>query len=268
MTYEYESRFALLPAYLALDTSVSMTEDGAFESAFEFLPKLLAEMNKSAVVNDKLRVEVITFDETAKVVFPLGTRDELKTWLEEKKGRPVVPDGNWTKYGAAFEKLREEIELGVQQIRSENYEGESYISYRPVVFFITDGDPNDDADSRCAAFARLTDAEFYSRPNIVCVGVGRATLDNLKEYGAGRYESPNGGYVAGNGKLALVSKDGVTPAAALGVIIPALVQSIITSVGNARADGPAGEGDMEDPFGCGGEELFDEDIFEVFEQDD
>ena len=268
MQYDNESRYALLPAYLVLDTSVSMSEDNAFESAFEFLPRLLSEMNKSAVVNDKLRVEVITFDEDAKVVFPLGTRDELKNWLEDKERAPITPSGNWTKYGAAFEKLREEIELGVRQIRSENYEGEYFIAYRPVVFFITDGDPNDDVNDRNAAFARLTDAGFKARPNIVCVGVGKATMEKLKDYGAGRYESPGGGYATGNGKLALVSKDGVSPAAALGIIIPALVQSIITSIGSARASGGAGDGDgMEDPFGGGGDDLFDEDVFDVFEQD-
>ena len=268
MSLECESRFALLPAYLALDTSVSMTEGGAFESAFEFLPKLLAEMNKSAVVNDKLRVEVVTFDETARVVFPLGTRDELKGWLQETKSRPVIPNGNWTKYGVAFDKLRDEIELGVRQIRSESYEGENYKAYRPVVFFITDGDPNDDKTIRDAAFARLTDAGFTSRPNVVCVGVGGATLEKIKQYGAGRYESPNGGYMTGNNNLALVSKEGVSPTAALGVIIPALVQSIIASVGNALTDEATADCDMEDPFGASGDVLFDEDVFEVFEQDE
>lgn len=261
-----ESRFALLPTYLALDTSVSMTEDGAFASAFGFLPKLLAEMNKSAVINDKLRVEVITFDETARVVFPLGTRDELKNWLDETKDRPVVPDGNWTKYGRAFDRLREEIEHGVTQIRSESYEGENYKAYRPVVFFITDGEPNDDESARNEAYARLTDAGFKSRPNIVCVGVGRASLEKLKDYGAGCYESPIGGYVTGNGKLTLVSRDGVSPTAALDAIIPALIQSVIASIGNVGAINATADDGMEDPFGENRDELFDEDVFEAFEQ--
>lgn len=267
MSTNQESRFALLPAYLVLDTSVSMALDEAFESAFEFLPKLLAQMNKSAVVADKLRVEVITFDETAKVVFSLGTREELKDWLEEKKTRPITPCGNCTSYGVAFEKLREEIEQGVQQIRSESYNGENYKAYRPVVFFITDGLPNDDKEKRDKAFASLTEAGFKSRPNIVCVGVGKATLEALKEYSAGRYQSPTNAYITGNSKLVLVSKDGVSPAAALDIIIPALVQSIIASVGNTQAEDEGGD-EMEDIFGSNEEPLFDDDIFDVFVQDD
>lgn len=269
MSTNQESRFALLPAYLVLDTSISMTEDEAFESAFAFLPKLLAQMNKSAVVADKLRVEVITFDETAKVVFPLGTREELNNWLEEKKANPITPCGDWTFYGTAFDKLREEIEKGVQQIKSECYtEGsisENYKAYRPVVFFITDGIPNDDKAKRDKAFASLTEAGFKSRPNIVCVGVGKATLDDLREYGAGRYQSSTKTYITGNSKLVLVSKDGVSPAAALDVIIPALVQSIIASVNNTQTE-DEGDDETEDPFGSN-DSLFEDDIFDVFEQD-
>jgi uncharacterized protein YegL len=265
MATEQESRFALLPAYLVLDTSASMGDDNAFESAFEFLPKLLTQMNKSAVVADKLRVEVITFDETAKVVFPLGTREELKNWLEEKKSKPIIPDGDWTKYGIAFDKLRAEIENGVQQIRSESYGGENYKTYRPVVFFITDGIPNDAKSSRDSAFASLTDEGFESRPNIVCVGVGKATLDQLKEYGAGRYQSPSNTYVAGNSKLVFISKDGVSPSAALDAIIPALVQSVTAPVGNAQATS-GDPNEMPDIFGGGDDPILYEDIFDVFEQ--
>jgi uncharacterized protein YegL len=269
MATEKESRFALLPAYLVLDTSASMGNDNAFNSAFEFLPRLLAQMDKSASVADKLRVEVITFDESAKVVFPLGTREELKNWLVGKKSNPITPNGDWTKYGIAFNKLREEIEHGVQQIRSESYGGENYKAYRPVVFFITDGFPNDDKAIRDTAFATLTDEGFKSRPNIVCIGVGKATLDGLKEYSAGRYQSPSNTYVTGNSKLVLVSKDGISPSVALDTIIPALVQSIIASVGNAQAtSGNPSDGDMDDPFGGSADDIFDDDIFDVFEQDE
>lgn len=268
MATENQGKYTLLPAYLVLDTSASMTEDDAFAAAFEFLPRMLAEMNKSAVVADKLRVEVVTFDEAARVVFPLGTRESLAKWLEEKESRPVVPDGNWTKYGVAFEKLREEIEHGVQQIRSESYAGEYFQSYRPVVFFITDGHPNDDSADRNSAFARLTDEGFRFRPNIVCIGVGKATLDDLRSYGAGKYKIESGEYRRGNTNLVLVAKDGVSSAAALGSIIPALLASVIASVRNAPAMTTDADDDgIVDPFGETEANLFgdDEDFEELFE---
>lgn len=261
---ETESRYALLPAYLVLDTSASMTEDDAFDAAFDFLPKVLREMNKSAVVSDKLRVEVITFDATARVVFPLGTRDELARWLDEKKGNPIHPDGGWTKYGVAFDKLREEIEQGVQQIRSESYEGEYFKSYRPVAFFVTDGVPNDDEAARASAFASLTDQGFKSRPNVVCVGVGKATHADLVDYGAGKYKSPTGSYTTGNSNLVLVAKDGVAPGAALGAIIPALVQSLVSSAVNAPTPGATDDDDdMADVFGGTDDDLFDDEDFDA-----
>lgn len=263
-----ESRYALLPAYLVIDTSASMNEDDAFDAAFDFLPKMLREMNKSAVVSDKLRVEVITFDETARVVFPLGTRDQLERWLEEKKSNPIYPDGNWTKYGEAFQKLREEIEQGVQQIRSESYEGEYFRSYRPVVFFITDGFPNDDDSSRASAFASLTDPGFKARPNIVCVGVGRATLADLVDYGAGKYKSPTGSYTTSNSNLVLVAKDGVAPGAALGAVIPALLQSLVSSAVNAAASGGSDDDDdLEDVFSVDDDLFDDEDFDALFDTD-
>jgi len=263
---EKEKRLALLPVYLVLDTSASMedTDDGKiFSAAFDFLPRLLEEMYKSAVVNDKLRVEVITFDSTAEVVFPLGTREALKKWIDEKKANPIIPEGGSTNYGVAFEKLREEIEYGFQQIHKESYGGESYDVFRPVVFFITDGLPNDSTEARNTAFKRLTDSGFKARPNIVCVGVGQATVDALKAYGAGRYKSQTGKYITGNSKFVLVAKDGVSPAAALSSIIPPLVLSIINSVGTIQSTNDAND-DMSDPFGGNDDELWDDEDLDGF----
>lgn len=245
--------FTLLPVYLVLDTSASMTEDNAFEAAFEFVPRMLREMNKSSVIADMLRIEVITFDEKARVVFPLGSRDSLDSWYQEKKINPIQPDGSWTIYSQAFEKLREQIESGVQQITSEVYDNQNYQSNRPVVFFVTDGFPNGDTESALeSTFSRLTDPDFKYRPNIVCIGVGKATADDLRRYGAGRYRTQSKQYETGNENLVLVAKDGVAPGAALAQIIPALVQSIVSATGSAQvwdSDDTTEIDDISDAFG-------------------
>lgn len=267
---ENDKRIALLPTYVVIDTSVSMIEAEAFDAAFDFLPKLFAQMNKSAVVADKLRVEVITFDQTAQVVFPLGTREELKTWLDEKEKNPIQPDGNSTNYGEVFKKLRIEIEEGVQQIESESYIDENYTenytAYRPVVFFITDGHPNDKISERNNAYAKLTDIGFKARPNIICVGVGEAKIDDLKGYGAGSYKSSSGKYSTANSKLVLVSRDGVSPAVALSEVIPALVQSIVTSIAGLNVTSSEEDNEYANIFN--GDDIFEDIDFDVFEQVD
>ena len=40
----HDSKYALLPVYLVLDTSYSMQEDDRFNAALTFLPKLLSSI--------------------------------------------------------------------------------------------------------------------------------------------------------------------------------------------------------------------------------
>jgi len=242
-----DSRYALLPVYLVLDTSYSMQDGGKFSAALSFLPKLLSAMTESSSLSDKIRVEVITFDEEARVNLSLGGLNEVEEWIIRNKKNPIVPDGRCTYYGKAFEKLRSEIQVGVRQIQSESSGSESYKAYRPVVFFITDGAPNDEQSDRNKAFSQLTDQNFEYRPNLICVGVGDADFNDLIEYGAGRYNSPTGSYITGNEKLVIVPRDGALPSQALGAIVPALVASIVQSFGNAANIG--GGGGVPDLFG-------------------
>ena len=240
MTSE-NSRYALLPVYLVLDTSYSMRdEDGRFNAALSFLPKLLSAMTDSASLSDKIRVELITFDQDARVELALGGLNEVEEWIVRNKSNPLVPDGDSTHYGKAFDKLANRIQEGVRQIQSERVDNDSYRAYRPVVFFITDGEPNDELSERNKAFDRLTGQNFEYRPNIICVGVGEAKHEDLARYGAGRYNSPTGSYNTGNDKLVITPRDGALPSQALSAIVPTLVASIVQSFGNAASMADAG----------------------------
>ncbi|MDR2590324.1 MAG: VWA domain-containing protein [Oscillospiraceae bacterium] len=250
------SKYALLPVYLVLDTSFSMQdEDGRFEAALSFLPKLLSAMTDSASLSDKIRVEVITFDEDARVSLALGGLNEVEEWIIRNKKNPIIPDGDATYYGKAFEKLASQIQVGIRQIQSEKVGEYGYKAYRPVVFFITDGEPNDEQNTRNKAFDKLTNQNFEYRPNIICVGVGEAKHDDLVIYGAGRYNSPTGSYITGNDKLVIVPKDGALPSQALSAIVPTLVASIVQSFGNAALMGDVSG--VPDLFGPQ-DDIFDE----------
>src|SRR5207247_2640955 len=82
--------------------------------------------------------------------------------------------GRRTSYAAAFRLLRQEIERDLAQLRSDNFR-----VFRPAVFFITDGEPNDDDQHLKAAFEELTDPSFRARPNILPFGVRDATKETL-----------------------------------------------------------------------------------------
>jgi len=214
----------ILPIYLVLDSSSSMLEDDRFRLALNFVPKIFSAMIDSATLSEQVRVEIITFDEGARVNLPLGGLNELEEWLINNKKHPIIPDCPRTFYGKAFEKLKSEIQLCVRQIKNTERK-----IYRPVVFFITDGRPNDEWAERELAFTQLTSKNFEYRPNIVCVGVGEVQREDIAEYGAGRYQSPTGFYITKNEKLVIVPKDGVLTSHALKAIVPVLVASIVHS---------------------------------------
>jgi len=190
-------------------------------------------MTDSASLSDKIRVEVITFDQEARVELALGGLNEVEEWIIRNKKDPIIPDGDATYYSKAFELLASEIQVGVRQIQSEKVGEDGYKAYRPVVFFITDGEPNDETSERNKLFEKLTSPTFEYRPNIICVGVGDAKHEDLLGYGAGAYNSPTGSYITGNEKMVIVPRDGALPSQALGAIVPALVASIVQSFGNA-----------------------------------
>lgn len=243
---KYREEYILLPIYLVLDTSYSMQEDNKFNTALSFLPKLLSVMTESSSLSDKIRVGIITFDENVRIHLPLGGINEIEEWIVKNKKKPIIADGHYTYYGRAFNKLKSEIQADVCRIKSKTLDSVSYNAYRPVVIFITDAAPNDDLFERNRAFELLTDKNFEYRPNIICVGVGDVTHDDLVEYGAGRYNSPTGLYITRNEKLIITPIDGVLPSQALKSIVSALVTTIVQSISNAS--NMIGSGGIPDLF--------------------
>lgn len=270
-----EGTYALLPLYLVLDSSASMNGE-PFKAALSFVPKLLEAMQDNPTVADKVRLEVITFDSTARVAATLSDKNDLENWYLSNKD--MQAEGSSTNYTNVFKLLKQEVERGVATITSEKINGEFYKTYRPAVFFITDGDPVGDNETAIAqAFNDLTDENFIDskgrqiRPNIFVVGVGDATKEKLEKYGASRYKRSE--YTIHNSEAVLVRtiRDGVdfTPASVLSSVVPKLVSSIISST-NTGGSSASHSGDLEDPlgdvedlFGLDGDDIeFDYDDFD------
>lgn len=262
-----EGTFALLPLYLVLDSSASMNGE-PFKAALSFVPQLLEAMQDNPTVADKVRLGVITFDSTARVAATLSDKNDLENWYLNNKD--MQAEGNSTNYTNAFKLIKQEVERGVATITSEKINGEYYKTYRPAVFFVTDGDPVGDNETTITqAFNDLTDENFKDsngrkiRPNIFVVGVGDATKEKLEKYGASRYKRSE--YTIHNSDAVLVRtiRDGVdfTPASVLSNLVPKLVASIIssTNTGGSNVNDPDDAwdpvGGIEDLFGIGGDDV-------------
>jgi uncharacterized protein YegL len=154
---------ALLPVYLVCDLSSSMGSDGRATALDGALLALRDAVWLNPVVSDVARIGVIGFGTDARVLLPLcdvALIDEL----------PALRPGGLTSYAAAFTLLRATIERDIAQLR-----GDTYQVWRPLVFFISDGEPTDSAADWRAARDTLVASDFAGRPDIVAFAVGEAS---------------------------------------------------------------------------------------------
>lgn len=284
------AEYQVLPAYFVIDNSPSMSERSmgestAFGQAITIFEELYEEMANSPMVSDMLRVGAITFNDEARSVLPLGNKNDLADWLKAGSHRALTTGGKATYYGKAFSLLHTEIIKDLNQIKADKLDGVSFTPFRPVVFFFTDAEANDDVTLRNKAFEELTDSNFIYKPNIVCIGVGDASFDNLKPYAAGtdRGESvKNPQYKAGYDKYVFIATPGTSPAKAIAAIIKLFISSLITSLTSGAAsaqtaqsgdngnnsggsNGSGGNnGEVDDPFTFDPKKLADPDLQAAF----
>src|SRR5208282_5876538 len=121
----------LLPFYLLCDESGSMT-GSPIDAINDSLPKLHHEIGSNPAVADKTRFCLIGFSDRAEILLSLS---DLSTVTE----MPELQANGGTSYAKAFDTLRETIDRDVAQLKSEGHE-----VYRPAIFFLSDGLPNDD----------------------------------------------------------------------------------------------------------------------------
>ncbi|WP_278814485.1 vWA domain-containing protein [Bifidobacterium pullorum] len=177
----YDIEFS--PVIIALDVSSSMETDDSgnhpLQVAEGIIPQL-AELGKHfPTVDDMTRIGLITFSSSAEVQLPVGEVGRLS----DLAGKSVnfKPQG-LTYYGAAFKLIHSELQQVRQRLfEHEHLEGLSVGYHRPVVFFITDGRPNDsDADRKAAWEALVGDDELS--PHFVTFGVGNVRAEHIAPY--------------------------------------------------------------------------------------
>jgi len=118
----------IMPFYLIADVSSSMRSEEAELNAA--INELVGQIRSDPVVDDMVMLSVITFNHDARTVVPLDSPSGLTV--------PHLSTSGGTEYGTAFAEYARAFEQDRARLRGQNMK-----VYRPCVFFLTDGAPND-----------------------------------------------------------------------------------------------------------------------------
>jgi uncharacterized protein YegL len=199
----------VLPFYALCDESVSLVDH--IDAVNDGLRELHRAVGTDPVVAERTRFCLIGFSGSPKILQPLCQLSEI-TEIASLTARAA------TNFGAAFAFLRETIERDVTTLKAQSHQ-----VYRPVVFFLSDGQPTDPA-TWPAAYDALTDPSWAARPNVIAFGVGDADPAIISRIGTFR---------------AFLGHDGVGPGSALHEFARALTTSIVRSGSPSSGDGEA-----------------------------
>ena len=194
---ESSEQFSVFPVFLAVDVSASMA-GGPIEALNKGLPDLKKEMLSNPTVGEIARVALVTFSDEARIVVPLC--DLAYAEIPE-----VLVEGG-TNFAAAFRGIRAAIEDGMRALPKGTP------VYRPVVFFMSDGE-HMARESWDEALQALRDPSWRFRPEVVTFGFGDANEETMRKVST---------------RFAFLTK-GTDPSTQVREILNALVGSIRTT---------------------------------------
>ena len=160
--FDYTSRF---PIYLLLDTSGSMFGE-PIEAVRQGIKLLLEDLCSDPTVADIAYLSIITFDSSAKQLFPLTAVDSVVEPMINANGSTTLDD--------AFSKLENAFNTELRKKGTETQKAD----YKPIIFLFTDGMPDDDSWKICAK--RLKDSRSWY--DLVICGAGPDVNDEFLHY--------------------------------------------------------------------------------------
>jgi len=156
----------VLPLYFVCDEGRSMAGE-SITAVNDGIAALFKALSMDSVVDAKARVSIIAFSDSAELILPLSR-------ISDVVGVPRCSVGGPSSFSAAFRKTKEQIDVDVADLKERNLR-----VLRPVVFFISDGVPND--ESWISDHALLTDSANKYRPHIISFGVAGAQVDVIRD---------------------------------------------------------------------------------------
>jgi len=152
------------PVILLLDTSGSMSGQ-PIQELNRGLAAFKADVLKDSQASLSVEVAMITFGPLVKLTQDFVTIDQFTP--------PILKANHFTPMGAAIE-----YALDFLENRKQTYKDNGILYYRPWVFLITDGEPN---DSWQLAAQSMREAEAQRRLSFFAVGVQGADMNILKQ---------------------------------------------------------------------------------------
>ena len=210
----------VFPFYVVCDVSQSMWEPRFNEGQAvmplsiveDALPDMLSVLEDDPTAHDTAHLGVVAFGDSPVSVLPL-------TPLASDPAIPALPRQIFTNYGEVFRYLDWQLRTDHERLTSANLG-----TFKPVVFFLTDGNPQVDgkaqADSAWVPYRQgLGSHDFPFRPIIVALGIGSVDPDTVRKI---RSTSPLG--------VACVADGNIIPGDLLRAIITSIIFSISKSV--------------------------------------
>jgi uncharacterized protein YegL len=205
----------MFPFYIICDESQSM-EGSKLDACNIALPGIHKAIAEDPIVNDKVRIGVISFSDSAEVLLPLSKMTDVVDF-------PGLVVKGGTNYGSAFTCLKQTIQDDITALKAQN---DARIN-RPIVFFISDGEPTD--TNWQTAHAAVADKTWSYSPHIIAFGVGGAQAETIREVAT---------KVDRLGKnFAYLADDNADPGAVLKEIFKSLLGTIVGSARNPEAGG-------------------------------
>ncbi|AJT62271.1 vWA domain-containing protein [Streptomyces chattanoogensis] len=197
-----DTKGVLLPAYVLADESGSM---GPYQGELsDGLVSLCEGLRAEPMIAAKLRLAVLGFSDDVQVRLAVA---DMRT----ETSLPQVAIRGLTNYGAVFDDLLDRIPSDVQWLR-----GEGYKVHRPVVFFLSDGQPTDGKGWRRPHAKLIDKSQTPTAPNIIACGIGDAQAATMVE-------------VATRPEFAFVAKPGTDIGQAISEFFHALTASLVAS---------------------------------------
>jgi uncharacterized protein YegL len=214
----------VFPFYIVCDVSRSMWDPAFTGQAVtplsvveDALPDMLNVLEEDPVACDTAHLGIVAFGDSPRLILPL-------TPLADDPSIPALPRQGATDYEAVFRYLDSLLRSDHQRFTSS---GLGY--YTPVIFFVTDGNPQVNGKEQPEAVwmksrAVLEASGHPFRPVVVALGIGSVSEGTVQRL---RSTKPLG-------VACVVDGDGVVPGDLLRAIINSIRFSISNSVGNGE----------------------------------
>jgi len=158
----------VIPFYFVADVSYSMDGD-PITALNDLLPTVKEAMQANPAVADMIRFGLISFSDDVKVELPLSDLTHLQT-----DALPVLTLRGGTNFSCALDKIKEEIQADFALLKQDGFKVK-----RPIVLFLSDGEPTESVERWTASFQNLISIPQF--PNLVPIGIGNANREIMKQ---------------------------------------------------------------------------------------